>query len=95
MPQLQSASVHIPSVVDDMVMIEINDETMNNTDIQYCITDSGEHICRKGRFRGLRVQLRLSHLKDGIYNFVLHSCNQDECTFSFEKISGRLFSHRN
>jgi hypothetical protein len=95
MSQLQSSLVQIPTVVDDMVLIEIKDEGLNNTDISYCITDSGEHICRKGKFRGLRVQLRLSHLKDGFYNFTLHSCSNDECSFSFEKISGRMFSHRN
>lgn len=95
MPQLQFSSVQIPSVVDEMVLIEIKDEGLNNTDINYCITDSGAHICRKGQFRGLRVQLRLSHLKDGIYNFTLHSCSNDECSFSFEKISGRIFSYRN
>ncbi|MFT3701033.1 MAG: hypothetical protein QM802_01610 [Agriterribacter sp.] len=95
MPLLHPAFIQIPSVVDDMIMIEINDQGLNNTDISYCITDSVEHICRKGQFRGLRVQLRLSHLKDGIYSFTLHSCSQDECSFSFEKISGRIFSNRN
>lgn len=88
MPPLQLSSVSIPSIVEDMVTIEIKDNGLADADIHYAITDEGEHICRKGHFRGLRVQLRIAHLKDGIYRFMLRSTENDNCIFSIRKTTG-------
>lgn len=88
MPYLKSNSVQIPTVVNDIIVIEIKDNALTNKDIEYRIIDSGQHICRKGHFKGLHIQMRISHLKDGKYSFNLNSCDTDACSFSFEKISG-------
>lgn len=86
MPPLHPASVFISTVVEDMVTIEIKDDQLTDADIHYAITDEAEHVCRKGHFRGLRVQLRIAHLKDGLYRFMLQSAGNDNCTFSVRKI---------
>lgn len=87
MASLTPSFVEIPATVDEIITLHIKDPACVDTDFAYHILDEGRRICRKGHFRGTRVQMRLSDLKDGIYSLNLQSCDVDACTFCFEKIS--------
>jgi len=88
MPQLNPSAVQIPSIVNDMIVIEIKDNTFSDKYLTYDITDARKRICRRGQFRGQYIQLRVTHLQDGKYAINLHSTDADNCSFLFEKISG-------
>jgi len=88
MSQLNPSAVQIPSIVDEMMVIEIKDNTFSDKYLKYDITDARKRICRKGQFRGQYIQLRMTHLQDGKYAINLHSSDADNCSFLFEKISG-------
>lgn len=88
MAGLKSSLVRITPVVSDTLSVEINDAKLVSTDMNYHITDASDQVLRQGRFRGISVQLRLAHLKDGAYQFNISSTEQDVCSFMFKKVSG-------
>lgn len=88
MPQLSPSAIQIPSIVNDIITIEVKDYALSDTYLTYDITDAGKRIYRKGQFRGQSIQMRVTHLKDGKYAINLNSCETDKCSFMFEKISG-------
>ncbi len=87
MAGLKSSLVRITPIVNDTLNVEINDTKLVTTYMQYHITDTSDQVLRQGRFRGISVQLRVTHLKDGAYRFKIRSTEQDVCSFMFKKIS--------
>ncbi len=88
MAGLKSSLVQITPVVNDTLNVEINDTKLVTTYMNYHITDASDQVLRQGKFRGISVQLRLTHLKDGAYRFRISSTEQDVCSFAFKKVSG-------
>lgn len=90
MPFLQPSSFQVPSIVtDDMLVIDALDDKLADSVIHYIIADEKDHVCRQGSFRGLRIQMRIAHLKDGIYQLLLKDAEAG-CSFWIQKISGRF-----
>ncbi len=87
MAGLKSSLVQITPVVSDTLSVEINDTKLVTTYMNYHITDASDQILRQGKFRGISVQLRLAHLKDGSYQFSISSTEKDACSFMFKKVS--------
>ncbi|MGN6491328.1 MAG: hypothetical protein ACTHLE_04975 [Agriterribacter sp.] len=77
----------IPPVVREMIVIKIEDNELSDASFEYSIMNHEKKICRKGHFTGSVIQLRVSHLKDGMYYFHLSTSSREPSFYSFEKKS--------
>jgi hypothetical protein len=82
----KSPTVTITQQVFDFMMIEVNHADILST-FSYAIIDHHQQAIRKGNFRGQMVQLRLSHIPEGKYQFSLHHNDVLISTIPFEKKS--------
>lgn len=73
MPFPDPTQIHITTEVYDFMFIRIDEPMFQQEGLEYAISDSNGELIRKGLFRGSVIQLRLSHLNDGIYNLSLSS----------------------
>jgi hypothetical protein len=81
-------SVSITETVYDFLMVHINCYSLQNSSIGYIIYNQFKQQMRKGNFTGHTVQLRMSHLEDGQYNFnLLVEEQQLELSIPFQKRS--------
>jgi hypothetical protein len=87
MPFSDPSQIHITSEVYDFMFIRIDDPKFQRHSLQYAILDNSGQLIRKGLFRGNIIQLRLSHLEDGMYNLSL-SVNRQSVTHQFTKKTG-------
>ncbi len=86
MGQIKNIEVEFPSVVRELLSLRIKDEELVNPVFEYTITDSEKKVCRKGKFNGLEVQMRVAHLNSGKYYFTLNVTNNGESlVYAFEK----------
>jgi len=82
----KKTTVTITQQVFDFMMIEVNHADISST-FSYSIIDQQQQAIRKGNFRGQMVQLRLSHIPEGKYQFSLHHNDALISTIPFEKKS--------
>jgi hypothetical protein len=87
MPVPDPSLVQISTIVHEFLSIQINDASLAGTFLHYSIIDSNREVMRKGHFKGMTVQLRLSHLKDGQYTLLLGDNPEDMAEFKFDKRS--------
>jgi hypothetical protein len=85
MGQIKNIEVEFPSVVRELLSLRIKDEELVNPVFEYTITDSEKKVCRKGKFNGLEVQMRVAHLNSGKYYFTLNVTNGKSFVYAFEK----------
>ncbi|MFT3705730.1 MAG: hypothetical protein QM802_25395 [Agriterribacter sp.] len=85
MGKLKTLDVDFPSVVRELLSVKIKEEDLLNPVFEYIITDSEKKICRKGKFNGFEVQLRVAHLNNGKYFFTLNINEEESFVYSFEK----------
>jgi hypothetical protein len=85
MGKLKTLDVDFPSVVRELLSVRIKDEDFSNPVFEYTITDSEKRLCRKGKFSGFEVQLRVAHLNNGKYFFTLNILDGETLVYTFEK----------
>ncbi|MCC6286454.1 MAG: hypothetical protein IT249_01085 [Chitinophagaceae bacterium] len=85
MGSLKALEVEFPSVVMELLHLRIKEENVANPIFEYSITDTEKKICRKGKFNGFEVQLRVAHLNSGKYFFNLNITNGQSVVYTFEK----------
>jgi len=87
-------TVTITQKVLDFMIVDIANTDVT-TAFNYAIIDSNNQATRKGNFKGQMVQLRLSHIPDGNYQFMLYQNETLIADISFEKqsaaFSGTVF----
>ncbi|MBN8857748.1 MAG: hypothetical protein J0H29_05130 [Sphingobacteriales bacterium] len=82
-------SFQVPATItEDMMIINVLDDVLANSPIQYVIEDEKEQVCRKGSFRGLRIQMRIADLQDGVYRLLLKN-TETCCSFRIRKASSK------
>lgn len=87
--QIQQNSLAIvTTVVTHFLFIEIKNQPLAGNTFEYKICTPDEKIIRKGQFTEPNVQLRLSLIKEGKYNFLLYLNGQKLQESSFEKRTG-------
>jgi len=93
--QLNSSSIQITSVVDEILFIEIKDPELKNAFFEYKVVNTDGRMLRRGNFSGPHIQLRLLLLPAGKYFFELAISEQKKFAYAFEKIaSPRLDGNR-
>lgn len=84
-----TASFQVPATInDDLMIITVLDHLLVDSPIQYVIEDAAARVCRKGSFKGCRIQMRIADLKDGAYQLLLKNA-EGCCSFSIEKVSSK------
>lgn len=78
--------VSITQKVLDFMIVDVvfTDAT---TAFHYTIVDSNNQVIRKGNFKGQMIQLRLSHIPEGKYQFMLYQNEALVADLAFEKQS--------
>lgn len=66
-------SFNIPAEVFDLLPIDVNDPVPFRH-LEYTILNNERAPIRKGNFKGMFTQLRLSHLPDGLYYLTIGAC---------------------
>lgn len=61
--------ISITEIVYEMMMVNVNCASLLKNRISYVIRNHANKLIRKGNFMGYNVQLRMSHLEDGKYEF--------------------------
>jgi len=89
MGSLKALEVEFPTVVMELLHLRIKEDDYSNPVFEYCIMDSEKKVCRKGKFNGFEVQLRVAHLNSGKYFFNLNITNGQSVVYTFEK-RGRI-----
>ena len=80
--------ISVTDIVYDYMFVEVINPALHQKTLQYAITKKGNHNCiRKGNFKGQVVQLRLTHIPDGIYEFSIQNEIGEQIIFPFEKKS--------
>jgi uncharacterized protein YutD len=79
-------AVTITQKVFDFMMIEVQHNDIDST-YSYIINAANSQLVRKGNFKGQMVQLRLSNIPEGRYQFCFYYNNALISTLSFEKQS--------
>lgn len=87
MPLLEPSTVQITSLVHEFMFIKIKNRLLDNVLFEYTITGMNQQVYRKGSFKGLLLQLRLSHLKDGDYIFSINAAGEEPLLYEFQKSS--------
>jgi hypothetical protein len=82
----QNPTVTITQQVFDFMMIEVKDADISSS-FNYSIIDVENIPIRKGNFKGQMVQLRLSHVPEGRYQFCFFCNDVLITTIPFEKKS--------
>ncbi|HRI21095.1 MAG TPA: hypothetical protein PLA68_09070 [Panacibacter sp.] len=90
-PQTGSLA-NVTAIVDDFMFVEINKYALAGNTFEYKICTTDEKIIRKGQFSGLNVQLRLSFIEEGKYNFQLYLNGEQLQESRFEKRSSYYYN---
>jgi hypothetical protein len=62
-----ATTVCVTNEVYDIMNVQIEDSNFCDTTFEYYICNASQKIIRKGYFKGLQVQLRLSFFEEGMY----------------------------
>jgi hypothetical protein len=79
-------TVIITQKVFDFMMIEVQHNDFSST-YSYAINNPNNQLVRKGNFKGQMVQLRLSNVPEGSYQFCFYYNDALVTTIPFEKQS--------
>ncbi len=79
-------TVSITQKVFDFMMIEVLHNDISST-YSYAINNADNQLVRKGNFKGQMVQLRLSNVPEGHYQFCFYYNEALIATIPFEKQS--------
>lgn len=90
-PQTSSLA-SVTAIVEDFMFVEINKYALAGKTFEYKICTPDEKIIRKGQFSGLNVQLRLSFIEEGRYNFQLYLNGEQLQESRFEKRSSYYYN---
>jgi hypothetical protein len=90
MPPIDPSRIQITKEVFDFMFIRISDSGFQNQALEYAIVDQTGKTIRKGLFRGAVIQLRLSHLKDGLYQLSLTANHEAIVQHLFTKKTANL-----
>jgi hypothetical protein len=90
MPPIDPSRIQITKEVFDFMFIRISDPGFQNQPLEYAILDQTGKTIRKGLFKGSVIQLRLSHLKDGVYHLLLTVNNEIVIQHFFTKKTANL-----
>ncbi|MDI9364250.1 MAG: hypothetical protein QM541_04810 [Flavobacterium sp.] len=85
MTTLNKTDISITEIVYDLMMINVNRASLLKNCITYVIRNQANKLIRKGNFSGYNVQLRMTHLEDGRYEFDLFIEDQLCLNIPFEK----------
>jgi hypothetical protein len=69
MTTLNKTDISITEIVYDLMMVNVNRASLLKDCITYVIRNQANKLVRKGNFSGYNVQLRMTHLEDGQYEF--------------------------
>lgn len=69
MTTLNKTDISITEIVYDLMMVNVNRASLLKNCITYVIRNQANKLIRKGNFSGYNVQLRMTHLEDGQYEF--------------------------
>ncbi|MFL9485331.1 hypothetical protein ACI6Q2_21290 [Chitinophagaceae bacterium LWZ2-11] len=83
----KSTEVSITEVVYDFMMVHVNCSSLQKAGVSYSICNQSNELIRKGNFTGFMVQLRMSHLQDGQYQFNMFVEDKLHLNIPFEKKS--------
>jgi hypothetical protein len=80
--------ISITDVVYDYMLVQVTNPALHAMRLQYVICKKGnQNIIRKGSFTGQVVQLRVSHMPEGVYDFCIAAEGQEPFIVPFEKRS--------
>lgn len=82
----KSLEVEFPTVVMELLHLRIKDDDTSNPVFEYSIMDSEKKICRKGKFNGFEVQLRVAHLNSGKYFFNLNITDGQSVVYTLKSV---------
>ena len=88
MPPALVTDVFITEVVYDCMVVKINNPKLHDITLQYAIRSKESHmVIRKGSFKGQVIQLRVSHMAEGSYDFCIAPEGCEPLIVLFEKKS--------
>lgn len=90
--QLPKSRVTITQKVLDFMMVDVMHTDIATT-FSYTIINGSNQAIRKGSFKGQMVQLRLSHIPEGKYQFMLYQNETLVADLAFEKQSAAFSGH--
>lgn len=79
-------AISIPNEVYDLLKIDVNDP-LHFRHLEYAILNNERATIRKGFFKGVYTQLRLTHLPDGLYYLTIGACPSESTEHRFIKRS--------
>jgi hypothetical protein len=79
--------ISITEIVYDLMMVNVNRASLLKDCITYVIRNQANKLVRKGNFSGYNVQLRMTHLEDGQYEFDMFIEDKLYLNIPFEKRS--------
>lgn len=85
MTTLNKTDISITEIVYDLMMVNVNRASLLKNCITYVIRNQANKLVRKGNFSGYNVQLRMTHLEDGQYEFDMFIEDQLCLNIPFEK----------
>lgn len=88
-----SSSILITPEVYDFMFIKVNDPLLCDDLLEYRISDMAGQQVRKGHFRGVVIQLRLTHLEDGAYRITVSTRSEKEVAYEFTKKTASQEEH--
>jgi hypothetical protein len=87
MTTLNKTDISITEIVYDLMMVNVNRASLLKDCITYVIRNQANKLVRKGNFSGYNVQLRMTHLEDGQYEFDMFIEDKLYMNIPFEKRS--------
>jgi hypothetical protein len=87
MTALNKTDISITEIVYDLMMVNVNRASLLKDCITYVIRNQSNKLVRKGNFSGYNVQLRMTHLEDGKYEFDMFIEDKLYMNIPFEKRS--------
>ncbi len=87
MTTLNKTDISITEIVYDLMMVNVNRASLLKDCITYVIRNQANKLVRKGNFSGYNVQLRMTHLEDGQYEFDMFIEDKLYLNIPFEKRS--------
>jgi len=86
MPPALINDISIADVVYDYMLIQVTNPALQEMTLQYAISYKNNNtIVRKGSFKGQVVQLRVSHMPEGSYDFYITAEGGEPYILPFEK----------
>ncbi len=79
-------AISIPNEVYDLLQIDVSDPVPFRH-LEYTILNNERATIRKGFFKGMYTQLRLTHMPDGLYYLMIGACPTESTEHRFIKRS--------